>query len=141
VETAISLILEALQNRTKDSTARNATSSRSHAFVKLRLEQSPTSPDEQEIASTLFLVDLAGKHGTKPARVGSRRTHALLSFSETTPVSIVAKRIVGIGARTSAVSRRRWMDAYNGEEGTALVYAHNAIWRAAYVGNDLAAGP
>ncbi|EFJ52175.1 Kif9 type kinesin, partial [Volvox carteri f. nagariensis] len=56
----VGLVLDALQLRARDSTVRNATSSRSHAFVKLRLEQAAVSPDEQGLDSTLFLVDLAG---------------------------------------------------------------------------------
>lgn len=53
-------VLEALQLRARDATVRNATSSRSHAVVKLRLLQSPAAHDEPGVESTLFLVDLAG---------------------------------------------------------------------------------
>lgn len=63
---AIDLIPRALHNRARDATARNATSSRSHAVVKLRLERAPAGHEGQWLVSTMFLVDLAGR---QPRRV------------------------------------------------------------------------
>lgn len=60
----------ALALRTQDSTVRNVSSSRSHAMVRITIEQPPamslassdTSPDRRKgLAASLFLVDLAGK--------------------------------------------------------------------------------
>ncbi|GLC51277.1 Kinesin-like protein kif17 [Pleodorina starrii] len=74
---AIGLVLEALQLRARDATVRNATSSRSHAFVKLRLEQLAAGPDEQGVDSTLFLVDLAGSESMSNASSSTQQSETI----------------------------------------------------------------
>ncbi|KAG2483435.1 hypothetical protein HYH03_017689 [Edaphochlamys debaryana] len=70
VDEAICLVMEALQHRTQDATQRNTTSSRSHAFVRLRLEQAFAE-------STLFLVDLAGSESISQASSSSQEKETI----------------------------------------------------------------
>ncbi|GFR41155.1 hypothetical protein Agub_g1819 [Astrephomene gubernaculifera] len=78
VDEAIALVLEALQNRARDATVRNATSSRSHAFVRMRLEQSSLlGTEEQALSSTLFLVDLAGSENINNANSSTQQKETI----------------------------------------------------------------
>ncbi|KAG2450111.1 hypothetical protein HYH02_000214 [Chlamydomonas schloesseri] len=67
VEEAVQLVMAALQLRAQDSTVRNQTSSRSHAFVKLQVVQPFAGTDGRGLSGTLYLVDLAGSESISHA--------------------------------------------------------------------------
>ncbi|GIL72748.1 hypothetical protein Vretifemale_3041 [Volvox reticuliferus] len=77
VSELLGLVLEALDLRARDATVRNATSSRSHAFVKLRLEQMAALADEPGVDSTLFLVDLAGSESMSNASSSTQQNETI----------------------------------------------------------------
>ncbi|GLI68874.1 hypothetical protein VaNZ11_013420 [Volvox africanus] len=77
VSKLLGLVLEALDLRARDATVRNATSSRSHAFVKLRLEQMAALPDDSGVDSTLFLVDLAGSESMSNASSSTQQNETI----------------------------------------------------------------
>ncbi|GIL43236.1 hypothetical protein Vafri_1035 [Volvox africanus] len=77
VSKLLGLVLEALDLRARDATVRNATSSRSHAFVKLRLEQMAALPDDPGVDSTLFLVDLAGSESMSNASSSTQQNETI----------------------------------------------------------------
>ncbi|PNH09504.1 Kinesin-like protein KIF11 [Tetrabaena socialis] len=67
---AIEVIMEALKLRTQDATVRNATSSRSHAIVRLQLVQ-PFA------VSTLMMVDLAGSESISQASSNAQQRETI----------------------------------------------------------------
>ncbi|KXZ56573.1 hypothetical protein GPECTOR_1g515 [Gonium pectorale] len=97
VDEATSLVMEALQHRSRDTTARNSTSSRSHAFVKLRLEQPPRG-DEPGTVSSLFLVDLAGSESITHANSAAQQRETIAINKSLNVLERVVNALSTLGA-------------------------------------------
>lgn len=133
VDEAVQLVMAALQLRAQDSTVRNQTSSRSHAFVRLQVVQPFAGADGRGLSGTLYLVDLAGSESISHASSNEQQretVHINRSLSALGRVVCnMSAQAPHIPYRDSLLTKARWQRLESMRAQVARLLLHICVTR------------